>query len=236
MFKRKILRNSKGLQDYSFPPRSKSAIIIYAVSMAGIACALTSFVVPFSVEYSRLIMAFTVPILAVSLFINTCVFDSFIKKIKGRKKNTGVSSDKRADDNTRNDSPMASSSLLAEGINSPLLQYPQAPAYLKISSTNLPKRAWDMMASLSPGSQLSLKHFTSSSVVAVASLNGAIADTLLRKEVEDINRFVDIWKNNTRESDEVLFPVAYLLTMNNQTPKVLNEKGVYMFNLSKIKT
>ena len=47
---------------------------------------------------------------------------------------------------------------------------------------------------------------------------------------------VDIYKKNTSDSDGVSFPIAYQLIMNNHAPKVSNEEGVYVFNLSKIKT
>ena len=74
------------------------------------------------------------------------------------------------------------------------------------------------------------------SSMRVVLFNRDIADTLLRKEVEDIDRFVDIWKNDTYFSDDVAFSVKYQFIMNDEMPNAINENSVYVFNLSKIKT
>ena len=71
-------------------------------------------------------------------------------------------------------------------------------------------------------------------VVSIIDIDAA--DKLLRKEVEGIERFVDIWKSDTYISDDVVFPVAYQFIMSVETQKAINENGVYVFNLSRIKT
>ena len=84
------------------------------------------------------------------------------------------------------------------------------------------------------GSPLEKAQAENKAIAPIVDIN--IADKLLKEEAEEIKRFVNIWKNDTHISDDVAFPVAYQFIMSAETQKAINENGVYVFNLSRIKT